>query len=259
MSDNRKRDIFYGVVAVATLIVALIGATLAYFSISVNSVENAVTGTAAKISIVYADGRDVIAQADELIPSSWDVVDKVYNNKKDNIGTEFSTDDNICIDSNGKQVCSIYRFSIKSDSTTEYDAFATLNSELNGFTYLNYAVRDVNSGAWLDLDDQSSKFLPISKCDNGDDENLTDCTGLDDKDGKTKVYNYKNSLFGKTLVGNDPKFVTVEVTETEKVYDVVLFILDNDQPQNEDQGQQFYGTIFVDVSDGSTIKGYVNY
>lgn len=29
MSDNKSRDIFYGVVAIATLIVAILGATLA--------------------------------------------------------------------------------------------------------------------------------------------------------------------------------------------------------------------------------------
>ena len=256
MSDNRKRDIFYGVVAVATLIVALIGATLAYFSISVNSAENAVTGTAAKISIIYSDGRELIAQADEMIPSSWEVVNKVYENKKDSIETDFSKDSNICLDTNGKQVCSIYRFRISSDSTTEYAAYASLNTELNGFSYLSYAVRDVNANAWLNLDDQQSKFLSIPKCDDGTDEATPDCVTVTET---AKTYNFKNSVFGKTLVGNDTKFATVNVSSTEKVYDVVLFIQENDKPQNEDQGQQFFGTLFVDVAEGSTITGYVDY
>ena len=42
MNDSKSRDIFYGVVAIATLIVAVIGATLAYFSITANSAEGAV-------------------------------------------------------------------------------------------------------------------------------------------------------------------------------------------------------------------------
>ena len=70
MSDNKSRDIFYGVVAVATLIVALVGATLAYFSISANSSEGAVNATAAVVSIEYNDGQQVSAQADELIPAT---------------------------------------------------------------------------------------------------------------------------------------------------------------------------------------------
>jgi len=45
MKDNKSRDIFYGIVAVATLIVALIGATLAYFSISTSSNEGVVNAT----------------------------------------------------------------------------------------------------------------------------------------------------------------------------------------------------------------------
>ena len=62
MNDNRKRDIFYGVVAVATLIIALVGATLAYFSISVRSSEGAVNATAAIVSIEYNDGKGKIIQ-----------------------------------------------------------------------------------------------------------------------------------------------------------------------------------------------------
>ena len=69
--DGKTRDIFFGIVAIATLIVAIIGATLAYFSISVSSNEGVINATAATVSIEYNDGQQVTAQADELIPSTY--------------------------------------------------------------------------------------------------------------------------------------------------------------------------------------------
>ena len=74
MSDNKSRDIFYGVVAIATLIVAILGATLAYFSITAKSNEGAVNAKADVVSISYNDSQQVSANADKLIPSSLDIV-----------------------------------------------------------------------------------------------------------------------------------------------------------------------------------------
>ena len=68
-NDTKGRDIFFGVVALATLIVAIIGATLAYFSITASSNEGAINATAAVVSIEYNDGQLVTAQADKLIPA----------------------------------------------------------------------------------------------------------------------------------------------------------------------------------------------
>ena len=62
-NDSKARDIFYGLEAVATLIVAIIGATLAYFSITASSNEGAINAQAAVVSIEYNDGQQVTAQA----------------------------------------------------------------------------------------------------------------------------------------------------------------------------------------------------
>ena len=78
--DKKSREIFYGVVIVATLIIALVGTTLAYFSYRTSSKDEAVKARAATINIVYNDGSQVTAQADELIPSSFEVVKNVVVN-----------------------------------------------------------------------------------------------------------------------------------------------------------------------------------
>ena len=55
MEREDKRGIFFGVIGVLTLIVAIIGASLAYFSINARSRENALTVQAATVKIVYED------------------------------------------------------------------------------------------------------------------------------------------------------------------------------------------------------------
>lgn len=247
-NENRGRDIFMGVVAVATLIVAIVGATLAYFSITASSNEGAVNATAAVVSIEYNDGQQVTAQADELIPATLGIVQTVYEaNVKNSAAVEdVSTVGNTCIDSNSRQVCSAYRFTIRSD--VERTITATLNNESNGFTYLSYAVYNVTKGTWMTLTDDGDFSLPLNTCLN-DTENVEKCFNME---GTKKTYadNAVNSIFGLTTVNSLPTNKSETVSGTTQVYDLVLFIKETNENQNVDQGQQYNGTIIVDVLDG---------
>ncbi len=254
--DNKSRDIFYGVVAVATLIVALVGATLAYFSIATGSGEGSVSAKAATVSIEYNDGQQVTAAADKLIPSTLDVVKTIYERKSADFGSEAASRANICTDVNNKQVCSVYRFSIKSDA--ERTITATLNSESNGFTYLAYAVRDVTNNTWLTLDnnaDGAVQYIALSAC--GDEG--SECFTLDSSNVKTYSTNPQAiySIFG---YDSESKNVTKTVGTTEQVYDLVLFLNENNKPQNIDQGKEYTGTIIVEATDNtdSIITGKAN-
>lgn len=273
MSDNKSRDIFYGVVAIATLIVALVGATLAYFSISTSSKEGAVNAKGATVSVQYLDGQQVSAQADELIPATLDVVKKVYAMRKDS----FSEDGNFaenektkCIDTKGKQVCSIYRFSVSSD--VEREITATLNNELNTFTYLSYGLYDVSGTytcsseeyasfegdtnevkeancieekRWQVIGKQNAKSLNLNLCTNEDEDESNNCYSINEST-RVKTYNTNpmavNSIFGLTA---DNKLSTKTITNTAQVYDLVIFIKENNDDQNIDQGKQYKGTIIV--------------
>lgn len=248
-NDNKGRDIFMGVVAIATLIVAIVGATLAYFSITASSNEGAVNAQAAVVSIEYNDGQQVTAQADELIPATLNIVQTVYEaNVKNSAAVEdTSTIGNTCIDSNSKQVCSAYRFTIRSD--IERTVTAALNNEYNGFTYLSYAVYNVTKGSWMVLTDDGDYSLPVSTCSNND-EGIENCFNIE---GRLKKYtdNATNSIFGLTTVEGVPTKKTEQVSGTTQVFDIVLFIKETNENQNIDQGQQYNGTIIVDVLDGS--------
>ena len=258
MNDNRKRDIFYGVVAVATLIIALIGATLAYFSISVRSSEGAVNATAAIVSIEYNDGQSVIAQASELIPASLTVVKNVYEHNLQALNDQAELDaetindpnynwSNVCLDANNREVCSVYRFSLANNINNAMDAKAILQTEYNGFTYLAYAVRNVTTGSWLVLDAaNSAEMKALSKCDNADADETNRCYTTDQNNVRTYRDIAKSSIFG---YDNNSDFITKSIGTTKQVYDLVIFINENGSNQNIDQGQQFSGTIVVDVID----------
>lgn len=259
MNDNKSRDIFYGVVAIATLIVALIGATLAYFSISASSNEGAVNATADTVSISYNDGQQVTAQADKLIPASIEVVKEAYSRSRESFGSEGAMSDNICIDDNDRQVCSIYRFSVTSDSNR--DIVATLNSEANGFTTgLSYAVYDVSGeyasdeARWQQLDDSIiADKLTLNYCSNEDEDTNKYCFNTI---GGVKDYgNNSHSIFGYDN-GGVIKTKSITASETQ-VYDLVIFLNENNLDQNADQGKQYSGTLVVKIVDSGSAGGII--
>ncbi len=259
------KDLFYGIVAVATLIVAMIGATLAYFSITASSEEGAVNATAATVSINYQDGQQVSAQADKLIPATLDVVQSAYiasQGSFDSDGVIEEGDSNVCIDLYDQQVCSIYRFSISSDVVR--GVTAKLNNEHNEFNYLSYAVYDVTNSEWLDLEGNGTQSRDINQCDNtntdiqsGELKTEDDCFTMV---GTEKKYTNPtagaagtavNSIFGLTEINGQLAYATKNIAATEQVYDVVLFIKENDANQNADQGANYRGTIVVEILDST--------
>lgn len=265
-NEGKGRDIFFGVVALATLIVAIIGATLAYFSITASSNEGAVNAQAAIVSIEYNDGQQVTAQADQLIPATLSVVQTVYETRFAG-ATEVDLENagNICVDSKDRQVCSAYRFTISSQ--IERTITATLNNEENGFTYLSYAVYNVTKGEWMVLTDENDYFLDLTTCSNenneGDNANTTDDCYQQENIQKTYSDKAKNSIFGKTIEAGkaEPVYKSEKVSGTTQVYDLVLFIRETNENQNIDQGKQYRGTIVVDVLEGGAdgnISGYID-
>ena len=239
--DKKSRKVFYVVLMIATLIVAIVGATLAYFTYRTSSNEEAIKAHAATINIVYKDSEQVTAQADMLIPSSFDVVKKVY--EKHVASGDADSSSNVCIDDKDKQVCSAYRFSIKSD--IDVDTYALLNTEHNEFVYLTYALRDVNNNTWVQIND-NNYYLPLSSCDNDNTKSNDDCYQMKNE---KKVYNITpkavNSIFG---YNKDSSLKKQIIGKTERVFDLVIFINENNNNQNVDQGKKYLGTITIEAT-----------
>ena len=274
MNDSKSRDIFYGVVAIATLIVALIGATLAYFSITANSAEGAVSAKAATVSIVYEDGQARIAPAENLIPVTFDVLQTLYRRNLNDINEQFNTEvtegeeprKNRCKDGkagSNYEVCSTFRFTVSNDVETNIRAM--LRTEFNGFKYLDYAVR--NADCTADESHEDECWLNVSYNDSG---NPVKHAHLDTCDNTTENKCYTEdttrsytplatrSIFGLKSA-SDPTFNDISISATSHSYDVVLFINDDDTNQNEDQGKTYSGNIYVETTSGSEkITGQLN-
>ena len=145
--ENRKGSgIFLGIVSIATLIVAIIGATFAYFSASTESNEGAVGLEAYEYKMSLKVEKVYPVEPAALIPLNPSTKIKrtdgkyiKYDENGDIVATD-SADDNVitnviyavneaknkCIDDNGMQVCAIYKVTITNESGNE----VTLTGEL---------------------------------------------------------------------------------------------------------------------------------
>ena len=134
--DNERnkngRGIFYGVIGVATLVVAIIGATFAYFTATVSSNGNEITGNAASVSFGLRVEREETTDQTNggLIPMSNSMVESAVNLG----GLPGGTGSNkaACVDDNGNSVCQIYKVTVTNTSSAALflDGYVTLNGGL---------------------------------------------------------------------------------------------------------------------------------
>ena len=122
MEENRKGPgVFYAVVGVATLVVAIIGATFAYFSASASNNE-AITGNTAEAGGVELTITPVTTTGTNMLPlnlmdntKATDPATGAADQFADALG---STKGASCKDSNGNNVCQVYSITVKNKSTT---------------------------------------------------------------------------------------------------------------------------------------------
>lgn len=128
--ENRKGNgIFLGVVSVATLVVAIIGATFAYFSASTNSADDAVNLTAyefnAGLSVEYLAPTSAAA----LIPLDADAT--VTNTEVNHLTYALNEATNRCLDENNYQVCALYRVTITNNGSSPLVLSGTIKTVAN--------------------------------------------------------------------------------------------------------------------------------
>ena len=127
MENNNGKGIFYGVIGVATLIVAIIGATFAYFTATTASNEY-LSGTAATaglsvhvVRMTGASAADTGTEPDNK--PSYVMVPQLDKGLSSAIlgrasGGQGGTP---CIDANGSLVCSIYKITVQNTGSAAID------------------------------------------------------------------------------------------------------------------------------------------
>lgn len=233
--SERNKGIFYGIVAVATLIVAIVGATLAYFSVYTSSQENAVGLTSKVVNISYTDGQNIIL-ADELIPSAYQYVVKSYEEPIP--GTRER-----CVDDNGYQICSVYDFTVENVADA-IELGMYLKIGLNEFTNLKYMLYEVNgnnrTNVYSSLDSMASNTelsYPIGERGAGETVSLAG-------------YDNENNVVKYAIGAHDTK-----------TFELVMYLNEASIPgediaQDYEQGKSFAGTIEIKIGDNN-ITGYV--
>jgi len=113
--ENNGKGIFYGVIGVATLIVAIIGATFAFFSASA---ENAtvIEGTAAVAGLTL-DVTEVTTGTGVMVPQLSTAIQTAVTG---------SGEGKSCIDGNGNTVCKVYKITVTNTGSSATVLFGTL-------------------------------------------------------------------------------------------------------------------------------------
>lgn len=163
MENKRGNEIFLGVVGVTTLLVAIIGATFAYFSASATSGNEAVSIQSTELSLGYDDTTDELST--DLIPTADNLALYAGTNKdwiekktisyqtpkldaqgqpiEGQFDTITTTGKGLCKDDNGNEICGIYTFRIGNPNfTTAMNIEGSVTSTKNEFTNIWFAVYD---------------------------------------------------------------------------------------------------------------------
>ena len=132
MENSKGRGIFLGVVSVATLIVAIIGATFAWFSASVGSGENDVNLTAyqfdAKLTVerVFPTAENASKKIIPFVPDK--VLREGQENKTNNMNYALNEATNKCVDSSGYLVCSLYKITVTNNGSDAIELDGTVTT-----------------------------------------------------------------------------------------------------------------------------------
>lgn len=114
---NNINNIFYAVIGVATLMVAVIGATFAYFTATASN--NVITGNMATIDFDITVAKVSTSDDDKggIIPMSNNMMEQALKSAK-----------GICVDDNGNAVCQVYKITVYNESSASMfvDGYVTL-------------------------------------------------------------------------------------------------------------------------------------
>ena len=119
MENRRGSGIFLGVVGVATLVVAIIGATFAYFSASV------VGETPVEVES-YEFDADIIVE--EVTKTKTDAAKRLIPLETSKLSDALTAE---CVDKNGYQACALYKVTITNNGDADITLTGSIRTLLN--------------------------------------------------------------------------------------------------------------------------------
>lgn len=250
---KRGNGIFLGVVAVATLIVAIIGATFAYFSITAQSDADAVNLSAyeftASLSVSPVAPTGTFKGLIPMDPEATVSGASGTNNK--NLLYAINEATNKCVDSNGYQVCAIYELIFENTASESMTLTGILKTTANNaavedgeegetkagriaFTDLKIRTATLNSSTYEFDEDGGSVFEAAVPSSTTDDENTV-------------------AIGSVTVPGNDTlhKYIVIYLDGTNDAND-------NGVDQSAQMGAHYEGQLIYESSAGNKLTGTFN-
>ena len=279
MIDSKKSDkknYFNLIIGLITLIIAIVGITFAYFTMTVGSNENDVMVQSAYVKIGY-DGSTKI-EAKDLIPTSENVMLWAYQDETRQNTTYTTTDDEgneiektyQCIDKNNKKVCYVYHFTILSEGDDGDQTKILGKIRVNENKFIQTDTCGILTDTRSDLSymvfrlDDNSTYTKVSggnvSSQNTNDIALYENTGdeykfvrfgipsssLIDDDDSIVDSTIENYLFG------DDGYITID-NNVETSFELVIWLHDDGCNQDDEQGKTFSGTIDITVDSGDNV------
>ena len=237
MNREDKRGIFFGVVGVLTLIVAIIGASLAWFSINAQSEEDAIIVQAASVQIVYEDGDGIDVK--NIIPSEKTValttLRRYLKGNSDSKGTPYRE----CIDDNNNVVCAVYEFTLTNNGTNPVEVTAKIKPkaiptgddgkpEYVGFQNLKYTLYDISEA-----------------------EELTN--GFSQEEGEATAIEVSGGVIDGAMTYTDFNILptATEIAsgkDNAKRYRLFIWLDEKGEANDDEQGAKFSGQVVIDVA-----------
>lgn len=245
--ENNGRGIFYGVIGVATLVVAIIGATFAYFSASAGTKVNVQTG-GATVGLTWSEDNGKVLT--DLIP--MDVIDGA---QLEQFITEVKSGD--CKDKNKYNVCSVYEYTVGNEGSVAQAVAPTLNIGDFGFDKLpavdgvtptdNFHVAIFKGG--MDTISADTDFKTVATF-----------TKVEDAAQGALVYTHTFTAEdvddeGKGSIELTTLNETLAAETGTATYTMVFWIEEAGHAQDYDQGDSFIGSISYLTAGGSQISG----
>ena len=236
-------NIFLGVIGVATLVVAIIGATFAWFSATANSADDAVNVGSTTVELNYNDKTNTLLKSN-LIPAKEVIAS--YGGLNSDYIAQTATDGSSlqCVDDNGNSICSIYEFTVTNPTNAAQDLTFTLNVVQNGFTNLKYKIYEGTA-------------KPAEGAANGITYNLA-ADGINETTSGNTVEKIEDTFPGD---GGSETLTAISgllAGNTSKTYTMLIWIDEVEAKQNdEDAGKSLTAGLTVSTGDGEGITGVI--
>lgn len=224
MENNNGRGIFYGVMGVATLVVAIIGATFAFFAASTNGTDGAVAANS--VSLTGTLGlTEVLDARDQLIPVKQEIMKQSYD--QNGSGNKAKCKGVSQADATATyDMCSTYEFTLQNKANVAQQVYVSFKSVNNGYANLMYCVYEGS---------HTTSNTIVNDC------KAVPATGATDTD----------------IISVNVPAATGDSAPGTHTYTIVLFVNEIDTDQTTaDSGKAFTGTVTATTSgNGSSVTG----